>query len=197
VERDDADILSAVARGDAASYLVFSRRYGRKLCNLLYWWLGDWLVAETTARGTLVELFTQVAEGSYVAAESSCRADLFRRAVLAGATRLRRERGLPGGGDDAFLENEEALLTELIEGHAAKPPTAVPERHGANGPIEESLLRMKGSQRLALLLKACCGLSYSEIAWVMGCPAEEVCKYVFWARRKMGTVAAQLTELGD
>ena len=192
VENDDEAILSEVARGNASSYLVLSRRYGRKLCNLLYWWLGDWLVAETTARDALVKLFEEAAEGAYVQTEATCRAELFRRAALEGARRLRLQRGLPEPSEDAFFEDEEALLTELIEGHAAKPPTAVPERHAANYPVEESLLRMKGEQRLALLLKACCGFSYAETGWVMGRPADEIRQWVFWGRRKMGAVATHL-----
>jgi len=192
VEKDDAHILSDVARGDVSSYLVLTRRYGRKLCNMLYWWLGDWQVAESTARDSLVELFKEIVEGTYSAPAGTCRAELFRRAALVGARRLRLDRGLPEPSDDTFFEDEEALFTELIEGHAAKPTTVRPERHGDNHSVEESLLRMKGDQRLALLLKACCGFSYGEISQVMGRPVEDIRQWVFRGRRKMGTVTARL-----
>jgi len=197
VEKDDTDILGEVARGNASSYLVLTRRYGRNLCNLLYWWLGDWDVAETTARDTLIELFTETAEGTFSQPQSTYRAELFKRAALAGARRLRLERGLAGPSEDTFFEDEEALLTELIEGHAAKPPTVVPERHSSNRPIEESLLRMKGEQRLALLLRACCGFNYAEIAWVMGRPVDRIRTWVFRGRRKIGAVTAHLAESGE
>ena len=192
MEKDDADILRDVAGGDASSYLALARRHGRKLCNLLYWWLGAWQVAESTARESLVELFKEVVEGTYTAPEETCRAELFRRAALAGARRLRLDRGLPEPSDETFFEDEEALLTELIEGHAAKPTTVHPERHGDNQSIEESLLRMKGEQRLALLLRTCCGFSYGEISRIMGRPVDDIRQWVFWGRRKMGTVTARL-----
>ncbi len=198
MEQDDVDVLRDVAQGDRLSYLTLSRRYGCKLCNLLYWWLGDWKVAETTTRKVLVELFKETAEGDYTPSQDgSCRAELFRRAAVAGARYLRQQRGLPDPREDRFFEDEEAVLSELIDGHAAKPPTAVPERHGPNRPIEESLLRMKGDQRLALLLKAYCGLNYAEISQVMGRPVDDVRQWVFWGRRKLGTVAARLTNPGD
>jgi len=194
MEKDDADVLREVEGGDASSYLALTRRYGRRLCNLLYWWLGDWQVAESTARESLVELFKEVVEGEYTLPESTCRAELFRRAALKGARRLRLDRGLPAPSDERFFEDEEALLTELIEGHAAKPTTAQPERHGNNDSVEESLLRMKGEQRLALLLKACCGFSYMEISQIMGRSVEDIRQWVFRGRRKMGTVKVRLVE---
>ncbi len=194
MEKDAADILREVARGDASSYLALTRQYGRRLCNLLYWWLGDWQVAESTAREALVALFKEVVEGEYTPPEGTCRAELFRRAALEGVRRLRLDRGLPAPSDETFFEDEEALLTELIEGDVAKPTTAQPERHDDNRSVEESLLRMKGEQRLALLLRTCCGFSYAEISQIMGRSVEDVRQWVFRGRRKMGTVTVRLAE---
>ena len=52
--------------------------------------------------------------------------------------------------------------------------------------------RLVRGERLALLLRTCCGFSYGEISRIMGRPVDDIRQWVFWGRRKMGTVTARL-----
>jgi DNA-directed RNA polymerase specialized sigma24 family protein len=193
IEQSDSVVMRELASGNRSPYLVLCRRHGRGLCNLLHWWLGDWVIAEATAYDTLFEMFRETVDAGETETEYSFRVELFSRATWEASRRLREQKGLAPPARENFFEDGEAVLSELIDGEVSRPPTFVPERHGANGEIEESLLRMKGEQRLALLLRSYCGLSYTEISEVMGRSAEDVGQWLCRARGHMGALAAHRT----
>ncbi|MCD6288404.1 MAG: RNA polymerase sigma factor [Candidatus Hydrogenedentes bacterium] len=193
-EQNDAVLVNDVAAGRRASYLALCRRYSRKLANLVYWWLGDWQTSESTVYDILFGKFCQLVDGRHEQSDQPFRIEILSMTVREAARRLREQRGMPPPTEETFFEDEGAVLSEIIEGEGRKPPTALAERHRANHVVEESLLRMKGDQRLTLLLRDYWGLSYSEISLVMGRPVEDVRQWLFRARRRMGTLSSHRSD---
>ena len=158
----DARLLARSAAGDRAAFDALVERHRRAVINLAWRYLGDRVEAEDMAQEAFVRLYR--ARRRYRKAASV--GPLLRRIVvnLCLNERRRRERkpadSLTGAG-----EAQEA---------PASGPEAQVMADELQGRIIRALGRLPGNQRMAVVLSRHEGLSYREVAALLGCSAKAV-----------------------
>ena len=85
---------------------------------------------------------------------------------------------------DAPLEGEEGFGAREIEDEGQEPQRRVEARE-LEGQVQRCLMRLRADLRTLIVLRDVQGLSYREIAGILGCPEKVVKSRLFRARTKL------------
>ena len=178
----DAELIAAVAAGDAEAFENLVRKYERPVLNTAYRYVGDRTAAEDLAQ----EIFLKVwRRANSFKGKSSFSTWLYRIAVnqcLNFRGKRRRKR------------------TERLDEAAPDPRPALTERLEAEAKsrlVREAMAGLPAKQRMALVLSKFEGHSYKEIAQVMGVSLSSVESLIFRAKRNLKEALLPLRERGD
>jgi RNA polymerase sigma-70 factor (ECF subfamily) len=177
---DEPALLARVARGDRDAFAALYRRYQRPLAAYLARLTGGLEGVDELVDDTLLVVWRRA--GSF-AGRSRPSTWIFgiayRKALKALEKRSRRR-------DDAAL----GTAGEPVERHT---PEGAWDRRERAALVTAALEHLSPEQRAVVVLTYYQGLSYPEIADLVGCPLGTVKTRMFHARRKL---AALLPELG-
>lgn len=159
------DLIEACQRGDRESFRALFEAHKDKVYSIAYRYSGNEAVAMDIAQETFLKLFTTIRD---FRGNASFESWLYRVVVNCCLDHKRRGRRLTPLVDD-FLEvlrvSGESVLQKLLRAE-------VSER------VQAAVSRLAPEQRIVIVLRYTRGLSYDEIAEVLGC--------------SMGTVASRL-----
>ncbi|MDA8019218.1 MAG: sigma-70 family RNA polymerase sigma factor [Thermoanaerobaculia bacterium] len=165
----DVDLVHRIAEQDRQAFETLYRRYYRRLFGFLARWIDQSDVVEEVLDDVLFTVWTDAAKFEGRSRVSTWIFGIAYRQALA---RLRRTRA-------------EASLDEAPEPWA--DDIAV-ERWELRSSLAEALESLSADHRAVLEMTYYDGLSYREIARVLGCPENTVKTRMFYARRHLRSV---------
>jgi RNA polymerase sigma-70 factor (ECF subfamily) len=153
----DGEVIEACQQGDRAAFQLLFEAYKVKVLSIaVYSSGGDRAVAEDVTQQTFLKLFTAIRQ---FRGEAEFTTWLYRLVVNACLDeRRRRRRLLPWGDAEAMKHASER-----------KPQEKQYARLEVSEAVRAAIGELKPKFRLPILLKYIEGLSYEEIANVMGC----------------------------
>jgi RNA polymerase sigma-70 factor (ECF subfamily) len=158
LDSDERELVRAAQRGDLAAFKALYERFRDQMYNLTYYWLGDAVWAEDVLQIIFMKAYRGLPDFRF---ESGFATWLYRIALNECRNQQQRR-----GAQPVPLE---ALLGSDSEFDAAPPPDfeqAVRERREI---IHRALMELPPKLRAVVALKYLDGLSYEEIATVLGC----------------------------
>jgi RNA polymerase sigma-70 factor (ECF subfamily) len=177
----DGRVIAACQQGDREAFRVLFEAYKDKVFSIaVYSFGGDASVADDVTQQIFLKLFTVIRQ---FRGESEFSTWLYRMVVNACLDeRRRRRRFLPWG---------EMMPTKVGE---KKPQEKQYARLEIGETVRAAIGELKPKFRLTILLKYIEGLSYEEIATVMGCSKGTVASRL---NRGHGELARRLSHLRD
>ena len=153
----DGAVIEACRQGDRDAFQLLFETYKDKVFSIaVYSTGGDRSVADDVTQQIFLKLFTAIRQ---FRGDSEFTTWLYRLVVNACLDeRRRRKRWLPWGDTDVITNRSEK-----------KPQEQRFERIEVSAAVQEAIAELKPKFRLPILLKYIEGLSYEEIASVMGC----------------------------
>lgn len=176
----EARLVAQALAGAQPAFEQIVRRYQRPVINLIARIVADPGLAEDLAQETFVKTFRNLAAFDTRRRLSSW---IFRIAHHTAVDALRRRRGRQVPLDEAGADPALRL-----------PPAADPvERESLGRALESALRELRSEQRVAIGLRYEEGLSYEEIAHVMGIPEATARTHVHRGRKQL---ARRLSDAG-
>ena len=152
----DARVIRACQEGDREAFRLLFEAYKDRVFSIACYSLGDEAAADDVTQQIFVKLFTRIGQ---FRGDSEFTTWLYRLVINSCLDERRRQR--------RFLPVEEfAPMSKAI--HRKSPETGY-ERREIAGSVREAISGLKPKMRLPILLKYIEGLSYEEIAAVLGC----------------------------
>src|SRR4051812_12847877 len=186
VEAMEADDLALVARAKAADAEAFKAlviRYQRRVYAVALGIVKDRDLAWDVAQDAFVKVHQHLAEFK---GESAFSTWMFRIATHLAIDAVRKERLADKDDIDEMREQDLEGQGEGILGTAlGANPQANALRAEIMGKIDEALGRLPAKHREILVLREVEGLSYEELAQVLGISKGTVMSRLFHARKKM------------
>ena len=152
----DAGVIRACQQGDREAFRVLFEAYRDRVFSIACYSLGDKTAAADVTQQIFVKLFTRIGQ---FRGDSEFTTWLYRLVINSCLDERRRQR--------RFLPVEEfAPINKAVH---REPPETGYERREIAGSVREAIGGLKPKMRLPILLKYIEGLSYEEIANVLGC----------------------------
>ncbi|HEU5162605.1 MAG TPA: sigma-70 family RNA polymerase sigma factor, partial [Thermoanaerobaculia bacterium] len=155
----EARLVAQALAGAESAFEQIVRRYQRPVIGLIARLTGDRALAEDLAQETFVKAFRSLAAFDTTRRLSSW---LFRIAHNTAIDALRRARTLPA----APLDDD--YRTDALDAAAAPVEPDPVEREALAGALEAALGRLRPDHRTAVILRYEEGLSFEDIAHVLG-----------------------------
>ena len=175
----DGQVIKACQRGDREAFRMLFEAYKDRVFSIAVFSIGDRAIADDVTQQIFLKLFTAIGQ---FRGDSEFTTWLYRMVVNACLDERRRRRRLVAWGETVAMRNP-----------SEKKPQ---ERQYACREIAEAvrtaISQLKPKFRLPILLKYIEGLSYDEIASVMGCSKGTVASRL---NRAHGELAKRLAYL--
>jgi RNA polymerase sigma-70 factor, ECF subfamily len=175
-EYSDEALLAGLARGEVAAGKTFFLRYKQKAFRVAYRLLGNEADALDAVEDAFVKLIT--AAGSF-RGEASAKTWFYRILVNTALDVRRKRRG--HASLDALEEGEEGHSDVVVS--REEDPEAAVERSEMGQKIREAIEKLDDKHREVFVLAAVEGLSYKEMADVLGISIGTVMSRLFYARK--------------
>lgn len=164
----DHELMKACARGEMACFAELVRRHKDRITNYLYRYVGDYRAAEDLAQETFLRVYRKIPEYNATAKfttwlytiATNLAKDEFKRRARHPVRPL--EVAAPGAGT--------SQIVSVAPADAGPGPEAVVEREEAKALVFKVLDRLDPDEREILVLREVQGLSYEEIADILGAP---------------------------
>jgi RNA polymerase sigma-70 factor, ECF subfamily len=178
----DAHVIRACQEGDREAFRLLFEAYKDRVFSIACYSLGNDAVADDVTQQIFVKLFTRIGQ---FRGDSEFTTWLYRLVVNSCLDERRKQK--------RFLPIAESV--PVNKGIQSKPPDARYERRELAGSVREAIGELKPKMRAPILLKYIEGLSYEEIAAVIGCSKGTVASRLNRAHK---TLARKLDHLrGD
>src|ERR1700681_412790 len=152
----NARVIQACQQGDGEAFRLLFEAYKDRVFSIARYSLGDEAAADDVTQQIFVKLFTRIGQ---FRGESEFATWLYRLVINSCLDERRKQR--------RFLPVEEfGPVSKAIH---RKSPESGYERREIAGSVREAIGGLKPKMRLPVLLKYIEGLSYEEIAAVLGC----------------------------
>ena len=155
-ESIDRRVIAACQQGDREALRLLFEAYKDRVFSIACYSLGDQAAADDITQQIFVKLFTRIGQ---FRGDSEFTTWLYRLVINSCLDERRRQRRL-------------LPVTEFLpmrKGAYRKSPETGYERREIAGSVREAIGGLKPKMRLPILLKYIEGLSYEEIAEVLGC----------------------------
>lgn len=188
----DLELVRRVQGGDKAAFDLLVRKYQHRIAHLVSRYVRDASEAEEVAQEAFLKAYRGLAN---FRGESAFYTWLYRIAVNTA------KNWLVAGGRRVPDQGIDAIEAEQYESGALLRDGATPEHEMLSREIETEIYRaieaLPRELREAVTLREMEGLSYEEIAAVMGCPVGTVRSRIFRAREAIDRrIAPLLDETG-
>ena len=186
----DAELIQAVLGGDATAYRGLVERYQGRVYTMIYGMVRN----QEDARDLTQDVFIKAYRNLHgFRADARFYTWLYRIAMnlAIDLTRRRQHRPLPGLEDDVAVRGDDGAVLDL---HHADSPRKAVERSQLYATILKALDQLPEDQRQVVLLRELEGLSYKEISEVLDVPEGTVMSRLFYARKKLQALLADVRD---
>ena len=177
----DGRVIEACRQGDRAAFQLLFETYKDKVFSIAVYSSGDRSLAEDVTQQIFLKLFTAIQQ---FRGDSEFSTWLYRLVVNACLDERRRRRKLLPWGETVAMRNPSEK----------KPQEKQYDRLEIAEAVREAIGQLKPKFRLPILLKYIEGMSYEEIASVMGCSKGTVASRL---NRGHGQLAKRLSHLNN
>lgn len=183
---EDAAMVKAVLGGDSTAYRGLVEKYQTRVYSMVYGMIRNREDARDLTQEAFVKAFNNLKSFRL---EASFYTWLYRIAmnVSIDFTRKRKRREVAGFEEDIANRDADGGIDEV---HHQDSPSRSLERKQLYARIMDALEKLPADQKQVILLRELEGLSYKEIADVMGIPEGTVMSRLFYARKKMQKLLA-------
>jgi RNA polymerase sigma-70 factor (ECF subfamily) len=175
------DLMTRIAKGDADAFEVLVDRHQASILNLIYRFIGD----RTQAKDLAQEVFIRVWQAAKTyKPEAKLTTWIYRITTNLCFNELksaRRKRWFSFNRSDEYSEN--TLEQTLADSSPSAEDLLLSKERSRQ--ISDALQSLPDNQRMALVLKRYDGLSYQEIAQVIGCSVSAVESLLVRAKRTL------------
>ncbi len=178
----DAELVAAVAAGDAASFEQLVKKYERPVLNTIYRYVGDRAAAEDVAQEVFLKVWRRL--GTFK--RRSTFSTWLYRLVANQCINFRDRRA---------KRRAEPLSDSVPDGRADLHERF--ERETTSRLVREAVRELPGRQRLALILSKFEGRSYREVAEIMGVSLSSAESLIFRAKQNLKKRLLPLRERGE
>jgi len=191
LEQRDVDqlLVERVQKGDKRAFDLLVLKYQHKVISLVRRFVKDYAESEDVAQEAFIRAYRALAN---FRGDSAFYTWLYRIAVNTAKNHLAAKGRRPPATD---LDAEDAELLLQGEGLTEK---ATPENELLRDEVQQALFlaleNLSEDLRMAIKLRELEGMSYDEIAEIMGCPIGTVRSRIFRARE---AISQQLQMLGE
>jgi RNA polymerase sigma-70 factor (ECF subfamily) len=175
----DGQVIKACQHGDREAFRLLFETYKDRVFSIAVYSLGDRAIADDVTQQIFLKLFTTIGQ---FRGDSEFTTWLYRLVVNACLDERRRTRRLVSWGDSVAMKNPSEKKSQ--ERQYARQEIAEA--------VQNAISQLKPKFRLPILLKYVEGLSYEEIAAVMGCSKGTVASRL---NRGHGELAKRLAHL--
>lgn len=174
----DEVLMVRVAEGDSAAYETLYTRYKNRILTFVYRYVGDRDHAEDLTQEVFLKLYRNPR-----AFDPRSRFLTWLFAVARNLTidQLRRKR--PTASVGASAEEGENLVEPEIDSN--QTPVELTLMHELESNMRDMLMSLSDKLREVFILCAMQGMSYEEVAQIVGCPAKTVSSRLSRAREKL------------
>ena len=185
---EDAQMVAAVLDGDSTAYRGLVEKYQNRVYSMVYGMVRSREDARDLAQEAFVKAFKNL---KTFRLESSFYTWLYRIAmnVAIDFIRKRKRRAVAGFDEGIAAKDADGGIAEI---HHTDSPSVSLERKQLYSQIMESLEQLPTDQKQVILLRELEGLSYKEISEIMGIPEGTVMSRLFYARKKMQQMLADV-----
>jgi RNA polymerase sigma-70 factor (ECF subfamily) len=186
---DDRELVDAARGGDADAFRTLFQRYHRRAYALAYGVVHNQDDALDIVQDAFIKAhrYLDKFEGT-----SSFYTWLYRIVMNLAIDQLRKQRRArpveltdaqvgDGSGDGEVNPAGDALLPRILRGHPGRALQDKEIRHR----LDQALAELSDNHRAVLVMRELDGLSYEEMAQVMGCSKGTIMSRLFHARRNM------------
>lgn len=186
-ERDiDRQLVERVRQGDKKAFDLLVEKYWRRLTRLLSRMVRDSAEVEDIAQETFIKAYRALPQFRGDAAFYTW---LYRIGVNTAKNYLvAKGKAMPTVSDQAMPDEDEGLEERLVAQDVSTPESELLSKQVAMA-VNEAVQELPEELRTAITLREIEGLSYEEIANLMGCPIGTVRSRIFRARE---AIAAKL-----
>ncbi len=180
-EPDDAALLKAIAAGDTRQFDLFVNRYKGRLFGYLCRRIGDSHRAEDLTQEVFLRVFRAVGRSGY-AGGASATTWLFTIANNCAVDEMRAQQRRP-----VVLEGDlgRGAASPFDRGDLSADPAEAAMRAADRQRADEALRRLPEEQQQVVSLRLAGGLTFGEIAEVVGCPMPTVKARMRYALQKL------------
>lgn len=172
-EPTDSDLIALVADGDRDAFAAIYHRYSNRIGHYLWKMLQDHDLVDEALNDTMMVVWTKAGNFNFQSKLSTWMFGIAHNKGLKSlAKRTRRQ----------TVESTEAT-TELLVDYDT--PAKMSDRDDVVNALQRALDRLSAEHRAAVELTFLEGLSYDEIATIVGCPVNTVKTRVFHARQQL------------
>ena len=191
----DAELIERCRQGDQAAYRVLFDRHGRDAFVLARRIVGSEQDAEDVVQEAFLKAFRSL---DRFRGGSAFYTWLYRIVYNGAIDRLRKTgRVRTVDYDDAIERREDTDgAADLLPPRQDADPGRVAARRELKEQMEAALERLSDAHRAVLVLREVQGLTYEEIAEVVGCPKGTVMSRLHHARRRMQELLLPYRETG-
>lgn len=177
----DVELLTAVKDGDASAFRGLVEKYQGRVYAMIYGMTRNREDARDLTQEAFVKAFRNLESFRL---ESSFYTWIYRIGMNLAIDHARRHKrqGTTGFDEAVAARDEDGGIAEL---HHEDSPSKALERKQLYAQIMDALEELPEDQKQAILLRELEGLSYKEIADVMGIPEGTVMSRLFYARKKL------------
>jgi len=175
------ELMARVAGGDQEAFEILVNRHQTSVLNLIYRFIGD----RTQAKDLAQEVFLRIwqAAKSYEP-KAKFTTWIYRITANLCFNELKSSRRKKWLQFFRFGEDQENTIEEVIVDPSPSPEDLLLSREQSRR-ITEALQSLPDNQRMALVLKRYDGLSYQEIAQIIGCSVSAVDSLIVRAKRTL------------
>jgi RNA polymerase sigma-70 factor (ECF subfamily) len=183
---DDSAMVEAVRQGDSTAYRGLVEKYQGRVYSMVYGMVRNREDARDITQDAFVKAYRKL---DSFRTESSFYTWLYKIAMNLAIDFLRkRKRRSTGEFDEGIASRDSG--GDISDIHHAESPRRAVERKQLYSAIMEALQKLPEDQRQVILLRELEGLSYKEIADVMGVKEGTVMSRLFYARKKLQKLLA-------
>ncbi len=183
-EADDLALVRAVRDGDAAAYRGLVERYQTRVYHLVFGMVRNREDAKDLTQDAFVKAFRSL---HTFREDSRFYTWIYRIAMNLTIDFVRRRAKGPvaGADEDVAVRDGTGAVDEI---HHNESPRKALERKELQGAILDAMSKLPEDQRQVVLLREVEGLSYKEIAEIVGVPEGTVMSRLFYGRKKLQQV---------
>jgi RNA polymerase sigma-70 factor, ECF subfamily len=187
--RDDARLVKAAQEGDMGAFEELVFRHRDKIYARAYTMMRNEDAALDLSQEAWVKAWQRLKQFQ---GDSSFSTWLTRITINLCLDQLRKDKRQQAESIEELAEEAGGVEPRMLSGVVTVNPTERLERGELRHRIDEALGRLSHEHRTALVLHEFQQMEYKEIARTMGCSIGTVMSRLFYARRKMAVLLADL-----
>lgn len=178
---NDSDMVRGVLEGDATAYRGLVEKYQGRVYGMVYGMVRNREDARDITQEAFVKAYRSIHSFRL---ESSFYTWIYKIAMNQAIDFLRKRKRRKASGFDEGIATRDGD-GGIADAHNSESPRKALERKQLYAAIMDALERLPEDQRQVVLLRELEGLSYREIAEVVGIPEGTVMSRLFYARKKL------------